>query len=280
MLVTSDGIVFDRESTGLQSSSALRRHVTGSVVPAVMLSPNATNRVNLIVGTIVTTNEHDAVRVLGGRSEAMHATSVVPTGKLDPWAREHVVGAVGLPLTWGAGYVTGTGRPSIDCAFGPTGQLIVSGACDGDDEGVVVERPQFWAASPKKTTAPARTARLANGSIAIEKLNESPGSSVEMSCGLLPLALELSADGIGSGGVCLCAWVSIKPTHPHRRRIVKPERKGVAQINAANVLFGARAGDALMQIRERVVMIEALWAWEEDDASWDAGRARAMDEIP
>ena len=64
---------------------------TGTVTsPAVMLSPNARNRVLDNVGSLemLTANEHVPVRF--SESVAVHVTSVEPIGKLEPDPGEHV----------------------------------------------------------------------------------------------------------------------------------------------------------------------------------------------
>jgi hypothetical protein len=77
---------------------------TGTVTsPAVMLSPNARNRVLDNVGSLemLTANEHVPVRL--SESVAVQVTSVEPIGKLEPEPGEHVTLTVPWPpVTGGA----------------------------------------------------------------------------------------------------------------------------------------------------------------------------------
>jgi len=96
-----------------------------------MLSPKATNRVALRVGTgggggaarTCTSNPHDAVRCRA--SSAVHVTSVAPSATLLPLGGEHddEMGAV-PPLIVGVAYVIVTGLPSGELSAWLSGQLM------------------------------------------------------------------------------------------------------------------------------------------------------------
>lgn len=102
-----------------------------AATPAVMLSPNATNRVALSwgglgggggAGRTCTSKLHEADRCLA--SSAVQVTNVEPTGILLPLAgvQDDVIGAL-PPEIVGGSYTTATGLPSADVTARLKGQL-------------------------------------------------------------------------------------------------------------------------------------------------------------
>jgi len=124
-----------------------------------MLSPNAMKRVAPIRGGAVTTTGNEQLAVRLSESVAEQTTLVVPIGNVEGLGGVHVMETgEAPPATVAAGYVTRTGKPSLDGSVKAAGQMIVGRSGEGVGVGVLVDSPH--PAVHSATTPNAAPARI------------------------------------------------------------------------------------------------------------------------